>query len=74
MNIIIYRRRFTPWSVDGTMIINGGTFCRTIEHPKNYLLANSYKIVLVPVKIKTGQRNSKTCQSSLAQTTEFPQK
>lgn len=59
MNIIIYRRRFTPWSVDGTMIINGGTFCRTIEHPKNYLLANSYKIVLVPVKIENGTEEFK---------------
>lgn len=60
MNIIIYRRRFTPWSVDGTMIINGGTFCRTIEHPKNYLLADSYKIVLVPVKIENGTEEFKT--------------
>ena len=50
----------SPWSVDGTMIINGGTFCRTIEHPKNYLLANSYKIVLVPVKIENGTEEFKT--------------
>ena len=60
MNIIIYRRRFTPWSVDGTMIINGGTFCRTIEHPKNYLPADSHKIVLVPVKIENGTEEFKT--------------
>ena len=60
MNIIIYRRRFTPWSVDGTMIINGGTFCRTIEHPKNYLPSDSYKIVLVPVKIENGTEEFKT--------------
>ena len=23
MNITIFRRRFTPWGVDGTMVING---------------------------------------------------
>ena len=23
MNIVIFRRRFTPWSVDGTLVING---------------------------------------------------
>ena len=23
MNITIFRRRFTPWGVDGTLVING---------------------------------------------------
>ena len=31
MHIIIFRRRFTPWGVDGTMVINGKFFCGTLE-------------------------------------------
>lgn len=30
MNINIFRRRFTPWSVDGTMVIGGKIFCDTL--------------------------------------------
>lgn len=74
MNIIIYRRRFTPWSVDGTMIINGGTFCRTIEHPKNYLPADSYKIVPVPVKIENGTEEFKTMPVIFGADDRVPQK
>ena len=37
MHITIFRRRFTPWGVDGTMVINGEIICGTVEHPINYL-------------------------------------
>ena len=30
MHICIFRRRFTPWGVDGTMVINGKFFLRNI--------------------------------------------
>ena len=52
MNINIFRRRFTPWSVDGTMIVGGSIFCDTLEHPEHYLPAGRYKISLVPVRKK----------------------
>ena len=42
MYIHIFRRRFTPWGVDGTMVINGVIICGTVEHPKNYLHAGDY--------------------------------
>ena len=36
MHICIFRRRFTPWGVDGTMVINGKFFCGTLlqKHSK----------------------------------------
>ena len=34
MHICIFRRRFTPWGVDGTMVINGKFFCGTLERPR----------------------------------------
>ena len=37
MNIIIYRRRFTRWGVDGTLVIKGVKVCNTVEHPKHLL-------------------------------------
>ena len=50
MDITIVRRRFTPWSVDGTLVINGVYFTGTVEHPKKYLPAGGYKVALVPIK------------------------
>ena len=44
MNINIFRRRFTPWSVDGTMVIGGKIFCDTLERPNHHLPAGRYKI------------------------------
>ena len=32
MHITIFRRRFTPWGVDGTMVIDGFFFCGTVEN------------------------------------------
>ena len=51
MNITIFRRRFTPWGVDGTLVINGVFFTGTVEHPKKFLSAGRYKIAPVPIKI-----------------------
>ena len=50
MNINIFRRRFTPWSVDGTMLIGGKIFCDTLERPGHCLPAGRYKISLIPVR------------------------
>lgn len=52
MYIHIFRRRFTPWGVDGTMVINGVIICSTVEHPRNYLPAGDYLIIPEPIKFK----------------------
>lgn len=52
MNITIFRRRFTPWGVDGTLVINGVYFTGTVEHPKKFLPAGHYKIAPVPIKFQ----------------------
>ena len=52
MNIVIFRRRFTPWSVDGTLVINGVFFSGTVEHPKKYMAAGRYKVAPVPIRFQ----------------------
>ena len=52
MHITIFRRRFTPWGVDGTMVINGVIVSGTVEHPYNYLPAGDYLILPLPLKFK----------------------
>ena len=52
MNIVIFRRRFTPWSVDGTMVINGVFFTGTVEHPKKFMAAGRYKVAPVPIRFQ----------------------
>lgn len=52
MNITIFRRRFTPWGVDGTLVINGVYFTGTVEHPKKFLPEGRYKIAPVPIKFQ----------------------
>ena len=52
MHITIFRRRFTPWGVDGTMVINGVIISGTLEHPNNYLPAGDYLIIPLPLKFK----------------------
>ena len=52
MHITIFRRRFTPWGVDGTMVINGVIICGTVEHPINYLPVGDYLIIPLPLKFK----------------------
>ena len=49
MHIIIFRRRFTPWGVDGTMVINGKFFCGTLERPEHYLPEGAYRPAFVEV-------------------------
>ena len=39
MLIEIKRYRYSPYGVDGKLIINGRTICATLEHPRNYLPA-----------------------------------
>lgn len=56
MNINIFRRRFTPWSVDGTMVIGGKIFCDTLERPNRHLPAGRYKISLIPTKQRRCRR------------------
>ena len=56
MNINIFRRRFTPWSVDGTMVIGGKIFCDTLERPNRHLPAGRYKISLISTKQKRCRR------------------
>ena len=52
MNIIIYRRRFTRWGVDGTLVIKGVKVCNTVEHPKHLLPPGEYKIAFTPIAMK----------------------
>lgn len=52
MEITIFRRRFTPWGVDGTLAINGVYFTGTVEHPKKFLSAGRYKITPVPIRLQ----------------------
>ena len=53
MEIIIYRRRFTRWGVDGTLVIKGTTVCNTIEHPERFLPAGDYEIAFVSIANKS---------------------
>ena len=52
MEITIFRRRFTPWGVDGTLAINGVYFTGTVEHPKKILPKGSYKVAPVPIRFQ----------------------
>lgn len=46
MLIEIKRYRYSPYGVDGMLIINGRTICATLEHPRNYLPAGSCPLEL----------------------------
>ena len=65
MHITIFRRRFTPWGVDGTMVIDGFFFCGTVEHPKKFLPAGHYKIALVPIRFQQGKEEIRTMPTIL---------
>ena len=58
MNIIIYRRRFTRWGVDGTLVIKGVKVCNTLEHPERLLPAGEYKIALLSVVMNKDEKKS----------------
>ena len=46
MVIEIKRYRYSPYGVDGMVIINGRTICASVEHPHNYLPAGCYPVTL----------------------------
>ena len=46
MNIILYRRRYSRWGVDGTLVIKGVKVCNTLEHPERLLPAGEYWVDL----------------------------
>ena len=58
MNIIIYRRRFSRWGVDGTLVIKGVKVCNTLEHPERLLPAGEYKIALLSVVMNKDKKKS----------------
>ena len=74
MHITIFRRRFTPWGVDGTMVIDGFFFCGTVEHPKKFLPAGHYKIVLVPIRFQQGKEEFRTMPTILPVKDRVPKK
>ena len=65
MHITIFRRRFTPWGVDGTLVINGVYFSGTVEHPNEFLPAGHYKIALVPIRFQQGKEEFRTMPTIL---------
>ena len=65
MHITIFRRRFTPWGVDGTIVIDGFFFCGTVEHPKKFLPAGSYMIAPVPIRFQQGKEEFRTMPTIL---------
>lgn len=46
MNIIITRRRYSKYGVDGTLNINGQHVCDTCEHPDKYLPTGTYRVII----------------------------
>ena len=50
MNIYIFRRRFTPWGVDGTMVITVSFSADTLERPQRYLKADVTRCLLFRTK------------------------
>lgn len=74
MHITIFRRRFTPWGVDGTMVIDGFFFCGTVEHPKKFLPAGSYMIAPVPIRFQQGIEKIRTMPIILETKDRVPKK
>ena len=65
MNIILYRRRYSRWGVDGTLVIKGVKVCNTLEHPERLLPAGEYMVDLFSVvmskeKKKSGKKNQQS--------------
>lgn len=46
MVVYIYRRHFTRWGIEGTLVIKGTKVCDTLEHPTCYFPAGEYEITL----------------------------
>ena len=65
MNIILYRRRYSRWGVDGTLVIKGVKVCNTLEHPERLLPAGEYMVDLFSVVMskeekKSGKKNQQS--------------
>ena len=58
MNIILYRRRYSRWGVDGTLVIKGVKVCNTLEHPERLLPAGEYWVDLFSVVIGKEEKMS----------------
>ena len=44
MEIIIKRKHFSPWGVDGECYINGKKVCDTVEHPNMFRPPGEYQL------------------------------
>ena len=58
MNIILYRRRYSRWGVDGTLVIKGVKVCNTLEHPERLLPAGEYWVDLYSVVMSKEEKMS----------------
>lgn len=47
MKIIITRRRYSKYGVDGTLSIGGQRVCDTCEHPANHLVCGTYPVTII---------------------------
>lgn len=65
MLIEIKRYRYSPYGVDGMLIINGRTICATLEHPRNYLPAGSYPLDLAMDKKLSRKLPTTPCGATL---------
>ena len=44
MEILIKRKHYSPWGVDGECLINGTHVCDTVEHPTAYRPTGIYRV------------------------------
>lgn len=44
MEILIKRKHFSPWGVDGECYINGKKVCDTVEHPNMFRPPREYQL------------------------------
>ena len=58
MVVYIYRRHFTRWGIEGTLVIKGSKVCDTLEHPTCYFPAGEYEITLFS-PILAGEKSRK---------------
>ena len=58
MVVYIYRRHFTRWGIEGTLVIKGTKVCDTLEHPICYFPAGEYEITLFS-PILAGEKSRK---------------
>lgn len=47
MLLILTRKNYTPWGVEGTLEIADQRVCHTVEHPDGYLTEGFYKVKLL---------------------------